>query len=115
MGIEKYYQTINIQRYSESDDDFSQPAGYSVVGSFKGLIQVPSNSNTFNNGKDTSSVSGVLFCPASVEFQNKDIIEYNGQKYIIAGQNTQPNGVSGITPKRGQHAEYRLEWTQEGI
>ncbi len=115
MGIEKYYHTINILRYSESDDDFSSPASYQVVGSFKGLVQVPSNSNIYNNGKDTSSVSGVLFCPVSVAFGSKDIIEDNGRRYIIAGQNTQPTGVSGIKPKRGLHAEYRLEWTQEGI
>lgn len=113
MGIEKYYQTINIYRYSKGG--FGVPSGYEVVGNFKGLIQVPSNSNTFNNGKDTSNVSGVLFCSNKVKFEDKDIVEYNGQKYIISGQNTQTDGVSGIKPKRGQHAEYTLQWTQEGI
>lgn len=111
--IEKYYHKINIQRFNQGG--FGVPSGYEVVGSFMGLVQVPSNNNTFNNGKDTSSVSGVLFCPITVKFEPKDIIEDNGQKYIISGQNTQSNGVTGITPKAGQHAEYRLEWTQEGI
>lgn len=111
--IEKYYKTLNILRYQKGS--FGIPSGYEVAGTFKGLIQVPSNSNTFNNGKDTSSVAGVLFCPVNVKFESKDIIEDNGQKYIISGQNTQNNGVAGITPKRGQHAEYRLEWAQEGI
>lgn len=111
--IEKYYKTLNILRYQKGG--FGVPSGYQVAGTFKGLIQVPSNSNTFNNGKDTSSVAGVLFCPISVKFESKDIIEDNGQKYIISGQNTQNNGVAGITPMRGQHAEYRLEWAQEGI
>lgn len=113
MGIEKYYKTINIQRYQKGG--FDTPSGYQLVGTFKGLIQAPSNSNTFNNGKDTSNVSGVLFCSPSVAFQEKDIVEYNGQKYIISGQNTQTDGVTGIQPKKGQHAEYRLEWTQGGI
>ena len=49
------------------------------------------------------------------KFEPKDIIEYNGQKYIIAGQNTQDDGVTGITPKAGQHAEYRLEWAQYNV
>lgn len=111
--IEKYYHKINILRYQKGG--FGVPSGYQVVETFKGLIQVPSNSNTFNNGKDTSSVAGVLFCSNQVKFESKDIIEDNGQKYIISGQNTQNNGVAGITPKRGQHAEYRLEWAQEGI
>ena len=111
--IEKYYKTLNILRYQKGG--FGVPSGYEVAGTFKGLIQVPSNSNTFNNGKDTSSVAGVLFCPVDVKFESKDIIEDNGQKYIISGQNTQNSGVAGITPKMGQHAEYRLEWAQEGI
>lgn len=111
--IEKYYKTINILRYFEGG--FDTPAEYKNVGVFKGLIQAPSNSRTFNNSKDTSNVAGTLFCSPSVKFQNKDVIEYNGQRYIIAGQNTQTDGVSGIKPKRGLHAEYRLEWTQEGI
>lgn len=111
--IEKYYNTIFLYRYEKGG--FDVPSGYKKVGSFKGLIQAPSNSNTFNNGKDTSSVSGVLFCPTDVNFQSKDIVEYNGQKYIISGQNTQSNGVTGITPKRGKHSEYTLQWTQENI
>lgn len=111
--IEKYYKTLNILRYQKGG--FGVPSGYQVAGTFKGLIQVPSNSNTFNNGKDTSSVAGVLFCPITVKFESKDIIEDNGLKYIISGQNTQNNGVAGITPKMGQHAEYRLEWVQESI
>ena len=115
MGIEKYYHTINILRYSENDDDFSSQAGYETVGSFQVLVQAPSNSNTFNNGKDTSNVAGVLFCSASVVFDSKDIIEDNGNKYIISGQGTQANGVSGITPKRGQHAEYTLQWVQKNV
>ena len=113
MGIEKYYNTINIQRFNKGG--FGVPSGYEVVGNFKGLIQAPSNSNTFNNGKDTSSVSGVLFYSNKVKFEEKEIVEYNGAKYIISGQNTQTDGVAGIRPKRGQHAEYSLIWTQEGI
>lgn len=113
MSIERYYKTINIERFNKGG--FGVPSGYQIIGSFKGLIQAPANSNTFNNGKETSSVSGVLFCSPSVKFEEKDIVEYNGQKFIISGQNTQTDGVTGIMPKRGQHAEYRLEWTQEGI
>lgn len=111
--IEKYYKTINILRFDKGG--FGVPSGYKPAGTFKGLIQAPSNSNTFNNGKDTSSIAGVLFCSNKVKFESKDIIEYNGNKYIISGQNTQKDGVAGIKPKRGQHAEYRLEWSQESL
>lgn len=111
--IEKYYKTLNILEFKQGS--FQIPSKYEIKGTFKGLIQVPSNSNTFNNGKDTSSVAGVLFCPVNVKFESKDIIEDNGLKYIVSGQNTQVSGVAGITPKAGQHAEYRLEWAQESI
>lgn len=113
MSIDKFYHKISVLRYDKGG--FGVPSGYAKVRDFMGLVQVPSNSNTFNNGKDTSSVSGVLFCSIKEKFEPKDIIEDNGQRYIISGQNTQNNGVSGITPRAGQHAEYRLEWTQEGI
>lgn len=113
MSLEKYYHKIYILRFDKGG--FGVPSGYKVIGDFQGLVQVPSNSNTFNNGKDTSSVAGVLFCPVNVKFESKDIIEDNGLKYIVSGQNTQASGVAGITPKMGQHAEYRLEWAQEGI
>lgn len=112
--IEKYYHSINILRYSDNDD-FSKEPAYVNVGTFQGLVQAPSNSNAFNNSKDTSSVAGTLFCSNTVHFEPKDIIEDNGIKYIISGQGTQPNGVAGIIPKRGQHSEYRLEWAQENV
>lgn len=111
--IDKFYQTINILEYQEGN--FETPAKYKKAGSFKGLIQTPSNRNTFNNSKDTSSVSGVLFCSQHVYFKPRTIIEYKGNKFLIAGQKTQPDGVTGIKPKRGQHAQYNLEWLQEGI
>lgn len=111
--IDRYYKKINLYRFQKGG--FDVPSGYQFVKSFMGLIQVPSNSNTFTNGKDTSSVSGVLFCSNKEKFESKDLVEYNGQKYIISGQNTQTDGVTGIEPKKGQHAEYRLEWTNESI
>lgn len=111
--IDKYYQTINILEYQEGD--FETPASYTIKGFFKGLIQTPSNQNTFNNSKDTSSVSGVLFCSEKEHFEPKTIIEYKGNKFVISGQQTQPDGVTGIKPKRGQHAQYNLEWLQESI
>lgn len=111
--IERYYTPINILEYQEGS--FGEPASYKVKGTFKGLIQTPSNSYSFNNSKDTSSVSGVLFCSNKEHFEPKTIIEQNGNKFIISGQGTQPNGITGITPARGQHAEYNLIWAQEGI
>ena len=89
--IERYYTPINILEYQEGS--FDEPAQYTIKGTFNGLIQTPSNNHTFNNSKDTSNVSGVLFCSVKEHFEPKTIIEQNGNKFIIAGQGTQANGV----------------------
>lgn len=111
--IERYYTNINVLEYTEGG--FGTPSKYETVRTFKGLIQTPSNSYTFNNNKDTSNVSGVLFCSVNEHFEPKTIIEQNGNKFVISGQGTQTYGVTGITPARGQHAEYNLVWLQEGV
>lgn len=111
--IERYYKLITILEFQEGD--FETPSEYVVKGFFKGLIQTPSNNATFNNSKDTSNVAGTLYCSNLIQFEPKTVIEYKGNKYLIAGQGTQADGVTGIIPKKGQHAEYRLEWLQEGI
>lgn len=111
--IDRYYTPINILEFQEGS--FETPASYKVVGSFKGLIQTPNNSSTFNNSKDTSNVSGTLFCSIKEKFASKTIIEQNGEKWLISGQKTQSMGVTGITPVRGQHAEYSLIWLEESI
>lgn len=113
MSLQSRYKWINIVRFVKGE--FSAPSRYDVVGKFKGLIQVPSNSNTFNNGKDTSNVVGVLFCSNKQTFESKDLIESNGKRYKIAGSNTQIDGVCGLEPIAGQHAEYQLEYAQEGL
>lgn len=111
--IEKYYQDVDVYKYS--DGDFSIMAGYQYDRTIKGLVQTPNNSKTYNNGKDTSSVTGTLYCSINEEFEEKDIIDFKGIRYKIAGATTQPLGVCGITPQRGQHAQYSLIYVQEGI
>ena len=111
--MRKYYSDINILRLQTGD--FSSPSSYGIVKIIKGLIQTPSNSKTFNNGKETSFVVGTLFCDIKETFEPKDIVEQHGIRYKIAGSATQPKGVTGIKPKRGQHAEYQLEYTQGGM
>ena len=51
----------------------------------------------------------------SVVFEEKDILEFKGVRYKIAGAPVKPDGITGVTPKRGQHAEYNLVYTQEGL
>lgn len=113
MSLKAKYKTLNIYTYMAGS--FSIPAGYALNRSFKGLIQATSPSNTFNNGKDTASVETVLFCSNKEVFTSKDIIDNGGVRYKIANSTTQTDGVCGLSPKQGQHAEYNLTYVQEGI
>src|SRR5574344_1465446 len=113
VGIEKFYKTLSIYTYSEGD--FETPAGFTLNRTFKGLIQAPSPSNTFNNAKDTLIVNAVLFCSHKEVFTSTDIIDNAGVKYKIANSETQKDGVCGITPKKSQHAEYNLTYYQGAL
>jgi hypothetical protein len=115
MSISKLYKTLSIYTYSEGD--FETPAGYgdTPTRTFKGLIQAPSPSNTFNNAKDTLIVNAVLFCSHKEVFTSTDIIDNDGVKYKIANSETQKDGVCGLTPKKSQHAEYNLTYYQGAL
>lgn len=113
MSLKAKYKTLNIYRYSEGY--FSKPAGYEIDSSFKGLIQPSRGNKVFNNGKETIAADAILFCDIKQTFEAKDIIGYGNARYKIAGASTQPDGIAGITPKRGQHAEYNLIFTQESL
>ena len=111
MSLSRFYKTLSIYEYTEGY--FDTPAGFTLKGTFQGLIQAPSNSKIFNNGKDTSTISGVLFCDINQTFGEKDIIVNGSTAYRISGMAGQDDGVAGISPRRGQHAEYNLEYVQE--
>ena len=114
MSLKRYYTQKTIVEYTKGD--FSSPASFAFKSTFLGLIQAPSNSTVFNNQKDTSSIAGVLFCDINQSFDSKDIIQDGNTYYKISGMAGQEGkGVAGLTPKRGQHAEYNLIYLQEGF
>lgn len=113
MSLKSNYRTLNLYRYSAGY--FDNPAGYALESSFKGFIQPSRGNKVFNNGKETIAVDAVLFCDIEQGFKAKDIVEYKGAKYKIAGSPVQAEGITGIVPKYGQHAEYNLIYTQESL
>ena len=104
---------MNIVEFTKGE--FSTPSTYSVIRTFKGLVQPQSSSVSYNNGKDTSMISAILYCSVNEVFDPKELIEYNGCRYKISGNNSQKDGISGIQAKRSQHAEYNLEYAQGGL
>lgn len=113
--IDDYYQNINLYRYTEGG--FSTPSNYSLLQTFKGLVQTPSSRNAFVNSKDTMQVDGILFCDVSLNsvIQENDLIEYGGIKYIVSGKQSQPLGVSGIEPDESQHCEFKLQFYNKNV
>lgn len=92
--------------YRFTSGDFSTPSGYALSHKIRGIIQAPSNSNAYLNGKDTSNIAGVLFADVGVDIQEKDKIALtNGNKYIVSGLGSQVQGVTGI---KSHHVEYNL-------
>ena len=113
MSLKSRYKTIKILKYKEPY--FANPGEWVEKGIFKGLIQPSTGSKVYNNGKDTTNVDALLFCDISVVFEEEDILEFKGIRYKIAGAPVKSDGITGVTPKRGQHAEYNLVYTQEGL
>jgi hypothetical protein len=115
MSLQSKYKTIN--KYTFTEGYFSTPAGYTLAGTFEGLIQSPKPNSTFNNGKSTINIDAVLFCDKKEVFTDTDIIKYadGNAKYKIGNSDTQTDGVCGLEPKKGQHSEYVLTYTQESI
>lgn len=108
MSLQSKYKTLKV--YEKSDGNFKTATGSTFKRTFKGLIQNAAPTNTFTNGKDTSSVNAVLFCSSNEKFTSKDLIEnVNGVRYKIANSDLQENGVTGIV---GHHSEYNLTYVQ---
>ncbi|MDR1169084.1 MAG: hypothetical protein LBK53_09400 [Heliobacteriaceae bacterium] len=120
MSISKYYKSLTI--YGWQEPYFGQEGGYIPRAKFKGLIQPPAGrtftSLTQVNSKDTANIAAILFCSEKQKFEPKDIIaDVSGTKYKIFDDSNsmQKDGITGIKPKRGQHAEYKLVYFQEAI
>lgn len=106
--LSNYYRDIEVYTFTEGG--FSSNGSYTLNRTIQALIQAPSNSLRFSAGKAGQTVDGILYCDISESFGQKDKIKdkLSGQMYLLSGYDTQPLGVSGVTPQESQHAEYRL-------
>lgn len=112
MSLKARYQTLSRVTFTEADE-FTPSV--EVKTTFKGFIQPPRNGNSFINGKDTSTIDALLFTDIKTVLSEGDLIEdTNGIRYILSGAGSQPLGVTGIKPKRGQHSEYSLVFNNRG-
>lgn len=106
MSLKARYKKLEILRFTKGG--FSSPDGWATVSTFKGLIQAPSNRNAFTNGKDTSTIDGLLFTDVkmnSLILEGDKIKQPNGKTYIVSGAGSQPDGVTGI---KSHHIEFKL-------
>lgn len=86
------------------------PSTEALVRTFEGRIDPSATTTGFNDGKQTTITSPVLFVDIDESFESGDLIaDTNGQRYVVAN-GEQPNGVSGIEPLLfRQHKEIILE------
>lgn len=111
--IEKFYTKLELWR--KSSGGWTGEDGFSFVREFRGLIQKSNVSKNYRNAKDGQAINAVLFTGVSEVFQIGDKIKepISGINYFISGINSQPLGVAGLKPNRGQHCEYDLVYDDE--
>ncbi len=114
MSLKKKYQTLNKVKTT-----FDEWTGANVVTertAFKGLIQPNTTSKSYSNSNDTTFIPAIMFTGKDEVFKAGDKIEnVDGTIYLIGSNAGQGMGVTGIKPKRGQHAEYNLVYANGSL
>lgn len=118
MSLTKYYQTLYIVSTTEQseEDEWSLQPATQTKKAFKGLIQPVSVGTSFINGKDGEFIPATLKTSPKTVIVEKDLVEdTDGTRYIVGKSVGMPLGVTGIKPKRGQHSEYSLTYSNESL
>ena len=97
MSLEQRYISLTIEENIHVD---FMPDTWTVVGYFKGFIQMVSGSEVFQNGKGGEKVTHRLYTHLQTPCKYGYRVTQNGQSYIML-HTIQTNGVSGT----GHHKE----------
>lgn len=115
MSLKKKYQTLN-RIVTTGYDEWSGGAVTETKTAFKGLIQPNTTGKSYTNGNDTTFIPAIMFTDITNKFNAGDKIEnVDGTIYLIGSNAGQGMGVTGIKPKRGQHAEYNLVYANGSL
>ena len=121
MLLERNYKTLTAWKKPDVNDYEKRHEDYIFVKKFKGLIQYPAGqyySKLLNiYDKETLRMSGILFAPTSVKFDDKMILRnVDGNAfafYSLVPINQNIGSVSKIS--KAEHNEYRIEFLNKNI
>lgn len=121
MLLERNYKTLTAWKKPDVNDYEKRHEDYIFVKKFKGLIQYPTGqyySKLLNiYDKETLRMSGILFAPTSVKFDDKMILRnVDGNAfafYSLVPINQNIGSISKIS--KVEHNEYRIEFLNKNI
>lgn len=121
MLLKKNYKTLSCWKKPEVDDYENRKSKYIFVKKFKGLIQYPMGQYYSKlldiYDKETLRMSGILFAPKNVKFDDKNILRnVDGTAFAffsIIPINQNIGMIKGV--KNVDHNEYRIEFINRNI
>jgi len=119
--LKKNYKTLSAWKKPAIDDYDKRNDDYTFVKKFKGMIQYPMGQYYSKmldiQDKETLRMSGILFAPKSIKFDNKNILRnIDGNAFsffsiIPINQNIGMIKNVGLV----DHNEYRIEFVNKNI
>lgn len=121
MLLKKNYKTLSCWKKPEVDDYENRKSEYIFVKKFKGLIQYPMGQYYSKlldiYDKETLRMSGVLFAPKNVKFDDKNLLRnVDGTAFAffsIIPINQNIGMIKGV--KNVDHNEYRIEFVNKNV
>ena len=121
MLLKKNYKTLSCWKKPEVDDYENRKSEYIFIKKFKGLIQYPMGQYYSKlldiYDKETLRMSGILFAPKNVKFDDKNILRnVDGTAFAffsIIPINQNIGMIKGV--KNVDHNEYRIEFINKNV
>ena len=121
MLLKKNYKTLSCWKKPEVDDYENRKSEYIFIKKFKGLIQYPMGQYYSKlldiYDKETLRMSGILFAPKNVKFDNKNLLRnVDGTAFAffsIIPINQNIGMIKGV--KNVDHNEYRIEFINKNV
>lgn len=119
--LKKNYRTLSAWKKPDVTNYESRNSSYIFVKKFKGLIQYPMGQYYSKlldiQDKETLKMSGILFAPKSIKFDNKNLLRNIDGNAFSFFSIIPINQNIGMINNVGQvdHNEYRIEFINKNV
>ena len=119
--LKKNYRTLSAWKKPDITDYESRNSSYIFVKKFKGLIQYPMGQYYSKlldiQDKETLKMSGILFAPKSIKFDNKNLLRNIDGNAFSFFSIIPINENIGMIKNVGNvdHNEYRIEFVNKNV